>query len=196
MGTFPLHGFRYFQAYFSIILPKITSSVTSSQHLTRSTAEGSPLPCGHPLPLGRHCGERNRAFLISPLCLHNPSFCWGIFSSLQSPGERAKFRLLEGKLALSVLCLPSAEPPETNPAQSCPGALLWLKKRKSPIPESLPRIPHWNEPGVHGKTAQGRGRVGFIWESKFSSAQKEQSTWKKPWEAGNSCFDVLRALSQ
>lgn len=39
-------------------------------------------------------------------------------------------------------------------------------------------------------------KVGVTWESKFSSAQEEKSTWGKPWEAGNPWFPVLCALPQ
>lgn len=140
-----------------------------------SAARGPPLLCGHPLPLGRHHGERSRAFLISSLCLHNPSFCQGIFSSLRSPGERARFRLRERYLWSLT---------ETNPAQSCPGTLLRLKGRKSPIPVSLPRMPCWNESGVRGKTAQGRGRVAFAWESRFSPARRSKALGKSHGKKG------------
>lgn len=74
--------------------------------------------------------------------------------------------------------------------------LALVKGKKIPIPVSLLSMPRWNESGVHGKMAQSRGRVAFRWESKFSTAQEEQSAWKKPQEAGNSCLGVLHALSQ
>lgn len=123
-----------------------------------------------------------------------PLLLLGIIFQPAIPRGEAKFRLLAGERALSVLGFSRASA-ETNPAQSCPGALLWLKERKSPIPVSLPRMPRWNKPGLHGKTAEGRGRVVFTWESKFSTAHEEQSAWKKPREAGNLCFGVLHTPS-
>lgn len=56
-------------------------------------------------------------------------------------------------------------------------------------------MPRWNKPGVHGKTAEGRGRVVLLGKANSTQPMRSKVLGKSHGKQGILCFDVSYTLS-